>query len=85
MEFNRFYRIIRDKYITNATSVEDLELLEELDSISEEQINYLFRTLSITENFKKEILFDGVISQIEINELETKYISKYIKNKIFFF
>ena len=29
------------------------------------------------ENFKKEILFDGVISQIEINELETKYISKY--------
>lgn len=32
------------------------------------------------ENFKKEILFDGVISQIQINEIETKYISKYIKN-----
>ena len=56
MEFNRFYRIIRDKYITNATSVEDLELLEELDSISEEQINYLFRTLSITDNFKEAII-----------------------------
>lgn len=32
------------------------------------------------DNFKKEILFDGVISQSEINELETKYISKYFKN-----
>lgn len=55
MEFNRFYRIIRDKYITNATPVEDLELLEELDSISQEQINYLFRTLSITDSFKEAI------------------------------
>ena len=56
MEFNRFYRIIRDKYITYAAAVEDFELLEELDSISHEQANYLFRTLLITENFKKAII-----------------------------
>lgn len=31
-------------------------------------------------NFKKEILFDGVVSQKEINEIETKYILEYIKN-----
>ncbi len=56
MEFNRFYRIIRDKYITYAAAVEDFELLKELDSISHEQANYLFRTLLITENFKKAII-----------------------------
>ena len=56
MEFNRFYRIIRDKYITHAAAVEDFELLTELDSISHEQANYLFRTLLITENFKKAIV-----------------------------
>ena len=56
MEFNRFYRIIRDKYITYAAAVEDFELLKELDSISHAQANYLFRTLLITENFKKAII-----------------------------
>lgn len=55
--YHRFYRIIRDKYITYAAAVEKVfELLEELDSISHEQANYLFRTLLITENFKKAII-----------------------------
>ena len=56
MEFNRFYRIIRDKYITYAAAVEDFELLNKLSSISHEQANYLFRTLLITEDFKKAII-----------------------------
>ena len=56
MEFNRFYRIIRDKYITQAAAVEDVGLLEELGSISREQANYLFRTLLITEDFKRAII-----------------------------
>ena len=56
MEFNRFYRIVRDKYITHAKAVEDFELLKELSSISREQANYLFRTILITESFKKAII-----------------------------
>ena len=42
MEFNRFYRIIRDKYITYAAAVEDFELLEanqEAGEIKENSIN----------------------------------------------
>ena len=56
MEFSRFYRIIRDRYITYGEGVEDFKTLEELNSISHEQANYLFRTLLITEKFKKAII-----------------------------
>ena len=53
MEFNRFYRIIRDKYITYAAAVEDFELLEELYSISHEQANYLFNYQKNKRRIKK--------------------------------
>lgn len=34
------------------------------------------------DNFKKEILFDGVISQLDINKLESDFISQYIENSL---
>lgn len=56
MEFNSFYKILRNKYITYAAAVEDFELLNKLDSISQAQANYLFRTLLITEKYKSAII-----------------------------